>query len=109
MALPSRSLTRDARLETRAKTMNFKLPHDVVSACAKRDEPPSRRRLIRASLADGLLLMAKGLTKKSISYWPLAISAAFGSYRPTSARHSFLPCIQWFNIAFSFQLLAFSF
>ena len=25
-------------------TMGFKLPHDVVSACAKRDEPPSRRR-----------------------------------------------------------------
>ena len=24
--------------------LNFKLPHDVVCACAKRDEPPSRRR-----------------------------------------------------------------
>ena len=23
--------------------MGFELPHDVVSACAKRDEPPSRR------------------------------------------------------------------
>ena len=23
--------------------MDFKLPHDVVSTCAKRDEPPSRR------------------------------------------------------------------
>ena len=26
------------------QTMNFELPHDVVSTCAKRDEPPSRRR-----------------------------------------------------------------
>ena len=25
------------------KTMDFKLPHDVVCTCAKRDEPPSRR------------------------------------------------------------------
>jgi len=46
MALQSRSLTRDARRETRAKTMNFKLPHDVVFTYAKRDEPPSRRRPI---------------------------------------------------------------
>ena len=26
------------------QAMDFKLPHDVVSTCAKRDEPPSRRR-----------------------------------------------------------------
>ncbi len=42
------------------QTMNFKLPHVVVCACAKRDEPPSRRRPSRASLAYGLSLMAHG-------------------------------------------------
>ena len=40
----------------RQQTMNFELTHDVVSACAKRDEPPAR-----ASLAYGSLLMAEGL------------------------------------------------
>ena len=70
------------------QTMDFKLPHDVVCACAKRDEPPSRRRPVRASLAYGLLLMAKGLTDNPISHWPSALSTAFGGYRPTSARHS---------------------
>ena len=25
------------------QAMNLEFPHDVVSACAKRDEPPSRR------------------------------------------------------------------
>ena len=63
--------------------MNLELPHDVVCACAKRDEP-----LIRASLAHGLLLMAKGLTLYSISHELSAISTAFSGFRPTSARHS---------------------
>ncbi|MBR5080315.1 MAG: hypothetical protein IKX30_16375 [Victivallales bacterium] len=26
--------------------LGFKLPHDVVSTCAKRDEPPSRRTML---------------------------------------------------------------
>ena len=29
--------------------MGFKLPHDVVSTCAKRDEPPSRRQPLELS------------------------------------------------------------
>ena len=62
--------------------MDFKLPHDVFCACAKRDEPPRRRRPVRASLAYGLLLMAKGLTDNPISRWPSALSTAFGGYRP---------------------------
>ena len=52
--------------------MDFKLPHDVVSAFAKRDELPSRRRPARASLAYGPLLMAHG--------W-LATSREADSYR----------------------------
>ncbi|MCR5381059.1 MAG: hypothetical protein K6G44_08770 [Lentisphaeria bacterium] len=31
------------------QTMGFKLPHDVVSTCAKRDEPPSRRQPLELS------------------------------------------------------------
>ena len=58
--------------------MYFKLPHDVVCTCAKRDEPPSRRRPFR-------FLMTK------ISYC-----------QQTPRNHGrrlrgilFLPCIQW--------------
>ena len=64
------------------QTMDFKLPHDVVCTCAKRDEPPSRRQPMNASLAYGLLLMAKGLTDNPKSPWPSALSTAFGGYRP---------------------------
>ena len=70
------------------QTMNFELSHDVVCACAKRDETPSKQRPSRASLAYGLLLMAKGLTDNPISHWPSALSTAFSGYWPTSARHS---------------------
>ncbi len=78
MALQSRSLTRDARRETRAKTMNFKLPHDVVFTCAKRDEPPSRRRPTESSALKIHLLPT-----------PLQ------NYGRCLRGIPFLPCIQW--------------
>ena len=53
------------------RTMNFKLPHVVVSTCAKRDEPPSRRRPSRFSLDQNNIL-----STNSSEPWP------------TSARHS---------------------
>ena len=44
-------LSREALPDRRNRqTMDFKLPHDVVCACAKRDEPPSRRRPFRVFL-----------------------------------------------------------
>ena len=51
--------------------MDFKLPHDVVSTCAKRDKPPSRRRHFRFFLDQNHIL-----TTNSSERWP------------TSARHS---------------------
>ena len=48
--LPCAFLSREAlsdRLNRQA--MDFKLPHDVVCACAKRDEPPSRRQPLEFS------------------------------------------------------------
>ena len=58
--------------------MNFKLPHDIVSTCAKRDEPPSRRRPSRSFPDQNHIL-----STNSSEQWP------------TSARLLFLPCIQW--------------
>ncbi|MBR4417534.1 MAG: hypothetical protein IKS67_12225, partial [Victivallales bacterium] len=52
------------------QTKNFELPHDVVSTCAKRDEPPSRRRLYRFLLDQNIIL-----STYSPEPWP------------TSARH----------------------
>ena len=43
-------LLREALPDRRNRqTMDFKLPHDVVSTCAKRDEPPSRRQPLEFS------------------------------------------------------------
>ena len=43
--LPCAFLSREAlSYLLNRQTMDFKLPHDVVCTCAKRDEPPSRRR-----------------------------------------------------------------
>ena len=53
------------------QTMNVKLPHDNFCACAKRDEPPSRRRPSRFLLDQNHLL-----TTNYSERWP------------TSARHS---------------------
>ena len=60
------------------QTIDFKLPHDVVCACAKRDEPPSRRRPFQFFLDQNNILSTNSLET-----------------RPTSARHLFFPCIQW--------------
>ena len=53
------------------QTMDFKLPHVVVFACAKRDEPPSRRRPANFSS-----LKIHLIPTNSSEPWP------------TSARHS---------------------
>ena len=53
------------------QTIDFKLPHDVVCACAKRDEPPSRRRPFQFFLDQNNIL-----------------STNSSETRPTSARHS---------------------
>ena len=53
-------LPRSGFIPPSQQTMNFEFPHDVICACAKRDEPPSRRRPSRASLAYGSWLMAHG-------------------------------------------------
>ena len=48
--LPCAFLSREALSDRlNRKAMSFKLPHEVVFACAKRDEPPSRRRLFQFS------------------------------------------------------------
>ena len=53
------------------QTIGFKLPLDVVFACAKRDEPPSRRRPSRFSLVQNNILSTNSPERL-----------------PTSARHS---------------------
>ena len=69
--LPSTFLSREALSDRRNRqTMDFKLPHDVVCACAKRDEPPSRRRPSESS-------------SLKIHVLPTTASVIW----PTSARH----------------------
>ena len=70
--LPCAFLSREALSNHRNRhTMDFKLPHDVVCTCAKRDEPPSRRRPFRFILDQNIIL-----STNSSERWP------------TSARHS---------------------
>ena len=57
--------------QSKLMDMDLKLPHDVVTTCAKRDEPPSRRRLFRFIFDQNHIL-----TTNSSERWP------------TSARHS---------------------
>ena len=70
--LPCAFLSREAPADRRNRQiMDFKLPHVVVCACAKRDEPPSRRMPSRFPLDQNNIL-----STNSPERWP------------TSARHS---------------------
>ena len=83
--------------------MGFKLPHDVVSACAKRDEPPSRRRPLRVFHFQIYLL-----STTSSELWPTSARLCFFSvFSGLKIRvHS---CHSWFlmnNKEFSSQFFS---
>ena len=63
------------------QAINIELPHDVVCACAKRDEPPSRRRPFRFCLDQNNIL-----STNSPESWPT--SARHYSCRSVSIRGS---------------------
>ena len=44
VSLSRKTLSQQPEPNRNKRIINFKFPHEVVSACAKRDEPPSRRR-----------------------------------------------------------------
>ena len=66
------SVARSGFIPPSQQTMDFKFPHDVVCACAKRDEPPSRRRLFQSFAR--LWLIAYGS-------WMARLSREADSYR----------------------------